>query len=396
MSDSLQLPPLSLYIHVPWCIRKCPYCDFNSHEAKEFVPERGYIDALIQDLSQELEFVQNRQIASVFIGGGTPSLFSAETITRLLNEIRALIPFQPDAEITLEANPGTLETEKFKAFKEAGVTRLSIGIQSFQDTHLIKLGRIHDRKQAIRAAEFAHTAGFDNFNLDLMFGLPRQSVENAIDDIQTCIDLKPTHISYYQLSLEPNTLFHKYPPKLPGSETIWDIQQAGQQRLKTSGFQQYEISAFSKTGYSCRHNLNYWQFGDYLGIGAGAHGKITNIQTREIIRYWKIKRPADYMLQAFGENRLGGRSTISGTDLSFEFLMNNLRLKQGFNVSAFVCHTGMPISILEPMLSKCVADRLMEWNYNNIRCTDTGWNFLDDVLQCFFPTTASKRGTRVG
>lgn len=386
----MQLPPLSLYIHLPWCIRKCPYCDFNSHELKGSVPERDYITALIKDFSEELEFVQNRQIASVFIGGGTPSLFSADAIAHLLNDLGQLTPFRTDAEITLEANPGTIEAEKFKEFRQAGVNRLSIGIQSFQDNQLLILGRVHNRSQAIRAAKIAHTAGFENFNLDLMFGLPGQSVKDAIDDVQTCIDLRPAHISYYQLTIEPNTFFYKHRPKLPHSETIWKIQQVGQQLLESEGFRQYEISAFSKPEYRCQHNLNYWQFGDYIGIGAGAHGKISTIKSKEITRYWKIKRPADYMQQVFYNRHLGGQSIVPKADLPFEFLLNNLRLREGFNESIFISRTGLPVSELEPMLGQCIGDRLLEKNYNNVRCTETGWNFLDEILQQFFPVDHEK------
>ncbi len=388
MSDLLQLAPLSLYVHMPWCIRKCPYCDFNSHELKQTIPERDYINALIDDLSQELDFVQNRRISSVFIGGGTPSLFSAESIARLLNELDRLIGFKPDTEITLEANPGAIEADKFIEFKQTGVNRLSIGIQSFQDLQLKKLGRIHNRKEAIHAVELAHSAGFENLNLDLMFGLPEQTTEAAMEDVQTCLALEPTHISYYQLTLEPNTFFYKFPPKMPDSESTWNIQQAGHHCLKTKGYQQYEISGFSKTGYRCQHNLNYWRFGDYLGIGAGAHGKITDIRSGKLFRYWKKKQPSEYMAQASKENRLGGRSTVAIEDLPFEFLMNNLRIREGFDKSSFESRTGMHFSTLEPELSKCFADCLLEKNYNNIRCTETGWNFLDEVLQRFYPVSS--------
>ena len=350
MSDLLRLPPLCLYVHMPWCVRKCPYCDFNSHELKQSVPEHDYVNALIDDLSQELDYVQDRQITSVFIGGGTPSLFSAESIARLLNELNRLIGFKTDAEITIEANPGAIEAGKFIEFKQAGVNRLSIGIQSFQDIQLKKLGRIHNRTEAIRAVELACSAGFENLNLDLMFGLPEQTTELALTDVQTCLALEPTHISYYQLTLEPNTFFYKFPPKMPDSESTWNIQQAGHYRLKAKGYQQYEISGFSKTGYRCQHNLNYWQFGDYLGIGAGAHGKITDIRSGKLLRYWKKKQPSEYMAQASKENRLGGRSTLAIEDLPFEFLMNNLRLREGFSKSSFeskfkfsnpCCRTGL-------------------------------------------------------
>ena len=385
MSDLLQLAPLSLYVHMPWCVRKCPYCDFNSHELKQTIPERNYIDALIEDVYQELDFVQNRSISSVFIGGGTPSLFSAESIARLLSELDSLIGFQPDTEITLEANPGAIEANKFIDFKQVGINRLSIGIQSFHDVQLKKLGRIHNCNEALRAVELVHSAGFKNFNLDLMFGLPDQILDTAMSDVQICLESMPAHISYYQLTLEPNTFFSKFPPKLPDCESTWNIQQAGHQQLKARGYQQYEISGFSKKGYQCQHNLNYWQFGDYLGIGAGAHGKITDIRTGKIHRYWKKKQPTEYMAKASKENRLGGQSILVSEDLPFEFLMNNLRLKEGFNESLFESRTGLGIFVLEPELSNCIADGLLEKNYNNIRCSEIGWNFLDEVLQRFYP-----------
>lgn len=386
-SELLCLPPLSLYIHMPWCIRKCPYCDFNSHETNGPIPEAQYIDALIDDLSQELAFVQSRQISSVFIGGGTPSLFSPDSVERILGSARKMVPFASNAEITLEANPGTIEAQKFYEFKMAGINRLSIGVQSFKDNQLTRLGRIHNGAQAYCAAERAHAAGFENFNLDLMFGLPEQTVDDAIDDVQTAIDLNPTHVSYYQLTIEPNTYFHKFRPSMPSGEQTWDIQTAGQKRLALSGFRQYEISAYSKRNYQCQHNLNYWRFGDYIGIGAGAHGKITRIETQEIFRYWKIRRPADYIRKASDESRVGGLSNIEKTERPFEFLMNNLRLRRGFGASDFVSATGLGLGVLEPPLAKCIADGLLESHKGRIGCTETGWNFLDEVLQRFYPNT---------
>ena len=272
----IPLPPLSLYIHIPWCIKKCPYCDFNSHAVKGDTPEAAYIDALLKDLAEDVQrYVITRPISSIFIGGGTPSLFSPESINRLLRGIEQQLPLKPDIEITLEANPGTFESHKFAEFRALGINRLSIGIQTFNDTLLTRLGRVHSGGEALKAAEIAQQSGFDNFNLDLMFGLPGANPEDSQSDVATAISLKPTHISFYQLTLEPNTYFHKFPPQLPNDELIFDTQKRGQQLLADHGYQQYEVSAYSQSGLQCKHNVNYWQFGDYLGIGAGAHGKIT-------------------------------------------------------------------------------------------------------------------------
>ena len=376
-------PPLGLYIHIPWCVRKCPYCDFNSHRAEAGLPENEYIDALLQDLEGQLGWVTGRKIETIFIGGGTPSLFSAEGIHSLLQGVRERIPVASAAEITLEANPGTAESGKFRGFRQAGVNRLSIGIQSFQPEQLKALGRIHGREEALRAAEMARDAGFDNFNLDLMFGLPRQTFEQALADLQTAIDLNPTHLSLYQLTLEPNTIFHKYPPALPEDESIWEIQQAAQARLAERGFHQYEVSAYARSGWSCRHNLNYWQFGDYLGIGAGAHGKITNMQTGTVTRTTRIKHPQHY-LQASGNPEQQGTSVaIPQEELRFEFLMNALRLRQGFDQGMFTAHTGQSIHAMEPELSACLEEGLLERDDSHIRCSAHGFNFLDTVLQRF-------------
>ena len=287
--------PLALYIHIPWCARKCPYCDFNSHEARGPVPERAYVDALLADLEQDLPRVWGRRLESVFIGGGTPSLFSAEALERLLSGLRARLPLRPDTEITLEANPGTVERGRFAEFREAGINRLSIGVQSFDDEQLRRLGRIHDRRDAFAAAEAAHAAGLDNFNLDLMFGLPGQTVAQGLADIANAIALQPAHVSYYQLTIEPNTLFHQSPPTLPDDEMIDAIQQRAQVELARQGYERYEVSAFARENRRCRHNLNYWEFGDYLGIGAGAHGKLTDPASGQIHRLWKLKHPRDYL-----------------------------------------------------------------------------------------------------
>jgi oxygen-independent coproporphyrinogen-3 oxidase len=381
----LQCLPLGLYIHIPWCVRKCPYCDFNSHRAEPGLPEAVYIKALLQDLEGQLDWVAGREIETIFIGGGTPSLFSAESIRALLQGVRDRLPVVPAAEITLEANPGTAESDKFRGFRQAGVNRLSIGIQSFDPAHLKALGRIHGREEALLATHMAREAGFDNFNLDLMFGLPQQTLEQALADLQTAIDLNPTHLSLYQLTLEPNTVFHKYPPALPEDDSIWAIQQAAQARLAEQGFQQYEVSAYARSGWPCRHNLNYWQFGDYLGIGAGAHGKITHMETGTVTRTTRIKHPQHY-LQASGDPaRQGACEVIPREALRFEFLMNALRLRQGFDVKLFTAHTGLPINALEPELSACLEDQLLERDGQKIRCSAHGFNFLDTVLQRFLP-----------
>lgn len=377
--------PLSLYIHIPWCVRKCPYCDFNSHRAEPGLPEADYIKALLEDLEGQLGSVAGREIETIFIGGGTPSLFSAESIHALLQGVRDRLPVVPAAEITLEANPGTAESDKFKGFRQAGVNRLSIGIQSFNPAHLKALGRIHGREEALLAAQMARSAGFDNFNLDLMFGLPQQTLEQALADLQTAIDLNPTHLSFYQLTLEPNTVFHKYPPSLPEDDSLWAIQQAAQARLAEQGFRQYEVSAYARPDMSCRHNLNYWRFGDYLGIGAGAHGKITDMQTGTVTRTTRIKHPQHY-LQASGDPaRQGACEVIPRESLRFEFLMNALRLREGFEQGLLTAHTGLPINTLEPELSACLEDGLLERDGQQIRCSAHGFNFLDTVLQRFLP-----------
>ena len=376
-------PPLSLYIHIPWCVRKCPYCDFNSHRADAELPERDYIAALLADLDIECADAGPRPIESIFIGGGTPSLFSADAISQLLTGVRQRVTVAADVEITLEANPGTAEAGKFRGFRQAGVNRLSIGIQSFNDAQLQRLGRIHGRAEALRAVELARAADFDNLNLDLMFGLPGQTHADALADLRSAIDLQPEHLSYYQLTLEPNTVFHKYPPRLPEDEAIWAIQEAGQSLLAAHGYQQYEVSAYARPTRRCRHNLNYWQFGDYLGIGAGAHGKITRMQTGEIQRTAKIRHPQHY-LDAVGQpERQGTRTGVAPADLRFEFLMNALRLREGFPESLLRDRTGLNIEALEPELSTCLTEGLLEREAGVIRCSDTGFNFLDNVLQRF-------------
>ncbi len=376
------LPPVSLYVHIPWCVRKCPYCDFNSHAANGDLPESAYVSALLADLEQDLPRVSGRTIETVFIGGGTPSLFSPQAIHALLMGIQEKVPITDGAEITLEANPGTAESGKFRGFREAGVNRLSMGVQSFNDRHLQALGRIHGSHEAVRAAGFAKASGFDNFNLDLMFGLPGQTIENALEDIRLAIALQPTHLSFYQLTLEPNTLFHRYPPTLPNDDIIWDIQKACQELLRREGYRQYEISAYAQKGFRCRHNENYWRFGDYLGIGAGAHGKLTD-PSGNITRLWKVRHPARYLESAGTQASIGGCDSVAKDELPLEFMMNHLRLREGFVESLFTERTGLPISSLEPALSNCLGDGLLERSGRSVRCTDKGWNFLDNILDQF-------------
>ena len=377
------LPPLSLYIHLPWCVRKCPYCDFNSHEAKDELPEMAYVEALLRDLEQDLPRIWGRRVMSIFIGGGTPSLFSPEAMDQLLSGLRARLVINADAEITLEANPGTAEQEKFREYRALGINRLSIGVQSFHDDALQKLGRIHGRKEAIRAAEMAHAAGFDNFNLDLMFALPKQTLKQAAEDVATAIDLEPTHISYYQLTLEPNTLFHAQPPVLPDNDLAWQIQQAGQQQLGEANYGQYEVSAYAKPKRQCAHNLNYWQFGDYLGLGAGAHGKITDASQQNITRLAKQRHPQKFMETAGTAESIQGERVLSRKDVGLEFMMNALRLNEGFETGLFAAHTGQQIELIDSALNKAEETGLIERNIKQIRPTAKGRRFLDDVLTLF-------------
>ena len=375
------LPPLSLYIHLPWCVRKCPYCDFNSHAADGAIPEGEYIEALLRDLELDLPRVRGRTVRSVFLGGGTPSLFSPAAIARLLASVRERIEPAAGAEITLEANPGTVDVEHFKGFRVAGVNRLSIGVQSFADEKLKALGRIHDRDEALRAAQAARAAGFENFNLDLMFGLPGQTVEQALADVRTAIELGPTHISAYQLTVEPNTLFHARPPKLPDDDTIWEMQQTIQDLLAENGFKQYEVSAYARPGFECRHNLNYWTFGDYLGIGAGAHGKIT--ESEGIARLWKVKNPKDYLAKAGTTGALGGEQRLTPRDVTAEFMLNALRLKDGFSLRLFPERTGQPLGAIRTTLADARTRGLLEPDDALVRPTELGYRFLNDLAALF-------------
>ena len=378
----LGTPPLSLYVHIPWCVRKCPYCDFNSHEAGCSVDESAYITALLADLDQELDNIAHREIQSIFFGGGTPSLFSAKAIADIIDGVVNRFPLAADTEITLEANPGTVEHGKFADYRAAGINRLSLGIQSFDDDKLNRLSRIHNRNQAIKAIESAQGAGFDNINLDLMFGLPGQKVSEAVADTDLACKLEPTHISHYQLTIEPNTYFHKYPPALPEQDICWDMQQRCHDVLGRHDYLQYEVSAFARANRECRHNLNYWTFGDYIGIGAGAHGKSTRVNRRSIQRRRKYRQPAAYINRAIHGDACSGYRELDPSEIVFEFLLNALRLRDGFSFDQFECHTGIDRTRL---IDACGAidPELLILSPSGLRTSQRGFDFLNDVLEKF-------------
>lgn len=380
LKHGFKLPPLSLYVHIPWCIRKCPYCDFNSHAATPELPEQEYVAALLADLDQDLIHVHDRPLESIFFGGGTPSLFSAQALQALLDGIQQRLRFSPHIEITLEANPGTFEQEKFAAYRALGINRLSIGIQSFQDSKLQALGRVHSGAEAIRAVDMARQAGFTNFNLDLMHGLPDQSPAEALADLQTAIDLTPTHLSWYQLTMEPNTVFWNKPPTLPEDEVLWNIQEAGQALLAQHGFLQYEVSAYARQQAAAQHNLNYWSFGDFIGVGAGAHGKVSDLQGR-IQRTWKTRQPSDYLNP--DKPFLAGSSTLAAADLPFEFCMNALRLSAGVPLSLFSERTGLPVTVLQQELAQAQQRGLLINDPERLAASAQGQLFLNDLLQIF-------------
>ncbi|WP_244814028.1 radical SAM family heme chaperone HemW [Caballeronia sp. Lep1P3] len=382
------LPPLSLYVHFPWCVRKCPYCDFNSHESKDDTfPEERYLDALRADLESALPLVWGRQVHTIFIGGGTPSLLSAKGLDRLLSDARALLPLDADAEITLEANPGTFEAAKFAQFRASGVNRLSIGIQSFNEAHLKALGRIHDASQARRAVEIAATH-FDNFNLDLMFALPQQSLDECRHDIETALAFAPPHLSLYHLTMEPNTLFAKYPPALPDDDSAADMQDWIHERTREAGYERYEVSAYAKPHRQSRHNLNYWRFGDYLGIGAGAHTKLSF--PSKIVRQARFKHPSTYMDAALSptESAIQEAREVGPRDLPFEFMLNTLRLVEGFPVHAFVERTGLALSTIEPALVEAEKRGLITRDFERITPTELGQRFLNDLQELFLKDAA--------
>ena len=378
----LQLPPLALYIHIPWCVRKCPYCDFNSHAATPELPEAAYVDALLADLDRDLPLAHGRELTSIFFGGGTPSLFSADALGRILDGVQQRIRFAADIEITLEANPGTFEQEKFRAYRQLGINRLSIGVQSFQQAKLEALGRIHNGDEAMRAADMARNAGFDNFNLDLMHGLPDQSLEEALDDLRQAIALGPTHLSWYQLTLEPNTVFWNQPPVLPEDDTLWDIQEAGQALLAEHGYVQYEVSAYAKDGKRARHNLNYWSFGDFLGIGAGAHAKLSS-PDGQILRSWKTRLPKDYLDPQ--KNFQAGAKALTAEELPFEFLMNALRLTDGVPAELFSQRTGLRLEDFAKAREQAQKRGLLVADPERLVATPEGQLFLNDLLQYFLP-----------
>lgn len=379
-----QLPPLALYVHIPWCIRKCPYCDFNSHAAPPSLPEETYVDALLQDLEQDLPLAAGRPLESVFIGGGTPSLFSAGALKRLLDGIQSRIDCTPNMEVTLEANPGTFEQEKFSAYRALGINRLSIGVQSFNSEHLQQLGRVHDGDEALKAAHIAQQAGFKHINLDLMHGLPGQNLQQALADLEQAIAINPGHISWYQLTIEPNTVYWSKPPQLPEDDCLWDIQEQGQALLARHGYQQYEVSAYATTGQQARHNLNYWQFGDFLGIGAGAHGKVSHADGR-IERYWKTRQPDDYLQASM---RCAGRQLLNNAELPFEFLMNALRLVDGVPARLFTERTGLSLDVLEAARQQALQHGLLSDNPAQLATTARGQLFLNDLLQLFLDSEA--------
>ncbi len=386
------LPPLALYVHFPWCVRKCPYCDFNSHEATggvQAIPESRYLDALCADLDVALPLIWGRRVISIFFGGGTPSLLSAAGLERLLSALRARLPLAADCEVTLEANPGTFEAAKFAAFRAAGVNRLSIGVQSFDDEQLRRLGRIHDRAQALAAIEAAAVA-FDNFNLDLMYALPAQSLQAMRRDVEQALALAPAHLSLYQLTIEPNTVFAKYPPPLPDDDTAAAMHEWIEAQLATAGYRHYEVSAYAKVGKSCRHNVNYWQFGDYLGIGAGAHSKISF--PNRILRQSRLRQPATYIEHALAGNALAESAEVRRGDLAFEFMLNALRLNDGVPIRLFSERTGLPLSSIESALQQAEARGLLRRDLHEIAPTVLGRRFLTDLQSLFLrsPQTGSE------
>ena len=386
----MALPPLSLYVHLPWCVRKCPYCDFNSHGLKGALPENAYVEALLKDLDQDLPRVKGREIKTVFFGGGTPSLFSAAAIERFLRALRERLPVAPAAEITLEANPGTVESGRFAGYRQAGVNRLSIGVQSFDAVKLEVLGRIHSGDEARHAAAEARAAGIDNFNLDLMYALPRQSLAEARRDVLEAVQLDPSHLSHYQLTLEPNTLFHAHPPVLPDDDAAWEMQVDCQTRLAEHGYIQYEISAYARPGHECRHNLNYWRFGDYLGVGAGAHGKLTDVDGR-VTRLWKLKHPEAYLASAGTPQRLGGVDPVGGEELTFEYMLNRLRLTASFTPQEFEQGTGLPVAALERGIHKALSLKLLEEAPGGWQTTQRGRACLNDLQSLFLPADSASR-----
>lgn len=391
MNSQTNIDALAIYVHFPWCVAKCPYCDFNSFTLRGELQEQKYLDALLADLQQEIEWAQGRPVSSVFLGGGTPSLFSPESIAQLSLALHDDFKLLPDAEITLEANPGAVEHGSFAEFKEAGITRLSIGAQSFANHQLQTLGRIHNRDATVSAVQEAKDAGLDNFNLDMMYGLPGQSVDEAVADIEQALQLKPTHISHYHLTLEPNTVFHQSPPEnLPDDDLSWEVLTTCQEKLSADGYERYEVSAYAQQESKCRHNLQYWRYGDYLGVGAGAHGKIT-LPDGEIRRYAKVAHPREYMREASGFGRFATLDRVSADEIVFEFILNRTRLKEGFSATDFKSRTGLNISRIKSLLDQACERGLLQQTATGHWITpDKGFRFLDDLQQMFLPEHCGK------
>ncbi len=378
--------PLALYVHLPWCVRKCPYCDFNSHQLKSARPDAIYIDSLLRDFDAELPFIAGRRVDTVFFGGGTPSLFAPEDFARLLQELRRRMTFADDAEITMEANPGTIERGRFAGYRDAGINRVSLGAQTFSPRALTRLGRIHSADDTYRAVAELRAAGIANFNLDLMYALPEQTLDEALFDVHSACALEPTHISYYQLTLEAGTVFHSRPPPLPDDDDAWRMQSAGQAFLSAAGYAQYEVSAYARAGYRCRHNLNYWLFGDYVGIGAGAHGKLTEAMPGKILRTAKPKQPRDFQEQlSRASGPVGDRRYIEVSDLPFEFMLNALRLNGGFSRRCFEARTGLSGQFYATAMERSEARGLVHATDDGWKTTELGGRFLNDLQEAFLP-----------
>jgi len=385
MKELLRNPPLSLYVHMPWCVRKCPYCDFNSHAVKDGFPAEKYIEALVADLEQELPLVWGRTVQSIYFGGGTPSLFPARHIETFLSAARARLDLRPDVEITLEANPGTIERDSFSAYADAGVNRVSLGVQSFDDRLLKDIGRIHGRREIEQSLDSLRASGISNFNIDLMFALPGQGLEQSRNDLELAVGADPAHISFYQLTIEPNTAFAQEPPRLPDDDAAWEMQQCGVELLEENGFRQYEISAFARKENACRHNMNYWRYGDFLAIGAGAHGKITLPADGRVQRYAKHRHPKRYLQGLETGDWRAETRVLDDDELVFEFFLNQLRLKQGVLVDDFSARTGLPWQVAEPRLQIAVDKGLLEAGDGCFRPTLLGWRFVNDIQQLFLP-----------
>jgi oxygen-independent coproporphyrinogen-3 oxidase len=384
------LPPLALYVHMPWCVRKCPYCDFNSHVAPEVIPQQQYVDALIEDLAIDAAAAQGRALVSIFFGGGTPSLFAPDEVGRFLAAARSLVTFAPDIEVTLEANPGTVEHGRFGGYRDAGINRVSLGAQTFDPDHLRTLGRIHGSGDIARAVDEVRSAGLENFNLDLMYGLPAQTLQQALDDLDAALALEPAHISHYQLTLEPGTVFYYRPPPLPDSDAIWQMQIDCQEKLASHGYEHYEVSAYARAGRRSRHNLNYWQFGDYIGVGAGAHGKLTWLASEErdrlaVVRSARVKQPREFLRRAAAD-RISDRFQVATAELPFEYMLNVLRLTDAFGEVDFAARTGLPFATITRAIDEAQRKRLLEHGApGKWRVTELGQRFLNDLQALFLP-----------